>query len=83
MICHGRFGRFETHIIEVFLLSRVTRNCNSQCQSCDDEFRSQIFRDHDSSKIHTENPGELSDGTSIPRTSITVAILTFKTGPIS
>ena len=34
----------------VVLPSCATRNCNSRCQSCDDEFRSQIFRDHDLSK---------------------------------
>ena len=36
-------------------------------------------------KIHTEYPGELSDGTctSIPGTSIIVAISIFKTGPVS
>ena len=30
--------------------SSLARNCNSQCPSCDDEFRSQIFRDHHLSK---------------------------------
>ena len=32
------------------LPSRATRNCSSRCQSCGDEFHSQIFRDHDLSK---------------------------------
>ena len=33
-----------------FLPSCATRNCSSQCQSCDYEFHSPIFRDHDLSK---------------------------------
>ena len=68
----------NTHY-RIFLLSCATRNCNSHCQSCDDEPRSQIFRNH------MGRPGVLSDGTctSIPGTSITVAIPIFKTGKIS
>ena len=38
VIYHGRFGRFGTHIIEVFFLC------------AHDEFHSQTFRDHDLSK---------------------------------
>ena len=78
VIHHGRFGRFETHIIEVFFRAQrgivihnvrvVTMNFVKNLS------RPRLF------KIHTESDGTC---TSIPGTSITVAIPMFTTGPIS
>ena len=47
VIYHGRFGRFETHIIEVFFLRAQRGTAVHNIRVCDDEFHSQVFRDHD------------------------------------
>ena len=79
MIYHGRFGRFETNVFEVFFLRAQRGTVIHNVRVVTMNFVHNSFVTTTYQNPYTEHPGVLSDGTctSIPAMPI------FKTGPIS